>query len=65
MTGNLPLVASLLATPRPNPFRDSLRSSQLLMELSQGEMEDDLLMNSLDARFLKMATTFLNRMFSG
>jgi len=35
------------------------------MELSQGEMEDDLLMNSLDARFLKMATTFLNRMFSG
>eukprot|EP00520_Triparma_pacifica_P003958 CAMPEP_0118667938 /NCGR_PEP_ID=MMETSP0785-20121206/20066_1 /TAXON_ID=91992 /ORGANISM="Bolidomonas pacifica, Strain CCMP 1866" /LENGTH=517 /DNA_ID=CAMNT_0006562451 /DNA_START=316 /DNA_END=1869 /DNA_ORIENTATION=+ len=38
---------------------------KLLMELTQDEMEDDLLMNSLDARFLKMATTFLNRVFSG
>lgn len=38
---------------------------KLLMELTQDEMEDDLMMNGLDARFLKMATTFLDRIVSG
>mmetsp|Transcript_22700 Transcript_22700/g.42675 ORF Transcript_22700/g.42675 Transcript_22700/m.42675 type:complete len:331 (-) Transcript_22700:56-1048(-) len=33
---------------------------KLLLELSQAECQDDLLMNALDARYLIMATTFLN-----
>lgn len=33
---------------------------KLLLELTQSECQDDLLMNTLDARFLVMTTTFLN-----
>lgn len=33
---------------------------KLLLELSQTECEDDLLMNSLDARYVVMCTTYLS-----
>jgi serine/threonine protein phosphatase PrpC len=42
-------------------FREEGVDGKLLLELTQLECEDDLMMNPLDARFLKMATTFVGQ----
>jgi len=42
-------------------FAEEGVDGKLFLELTQLEMEDDLMMNPLDARFLKMATTFLTQ----
>jgi len=40
-------------------FREEGVDGKLLLELTQLEFEDDLMMNPLDARFLKMGTTYV------
>jgi len=68
ITNHLPLVASLLAIPHPNPFCDSLRSSQIKLErwkreekrkkdkLPAGLVEDSITASGIDNWHLGVPT---------